>query len=611
MSSAPEDSLSDQITDEMMSTVFGEYKSPVSGSRYTVPLRYVFETPDYGMLTVQFTCNINSFTLSGSKYALYATVDYEVLQQDKDSGDTTWPSYKKEGDFAQIAFADVKAYTDAAYNVAKEAIKEAYDDVWGKQADQIADFLFDDVVKAILKESNTSFSKEIWKIMTWPAENMSIACPVDVFIYDENGNLCGSIEGNQVTKTSTEFGLSVNGDVKYVTGLRNGYKVIYKATDNGSMDIAITEYTGYESPLRAVTFKAIPLVQDGTYTQNIAGEVLAEVNSYKLVSDAEEDIIPDDKVVLIVFTSDETEQEETPNPTPEPTPTPEPDNNSEGSSGSSSSTNRYTVSVASGIDNGSIRVSPSRAERGDTVTITVDPDEGYELDTLTVTDSNGNRITTEKESDTRYTFEMPRGRVSIDAAFIAIEEEPAPQPSGEPFTDVSNRDWFYDAVEYVYETGMMNGASSNLFEPNGITTRAMIVTILHRLEGEPSVSASHFTDVASNMYYADAVGWAQKNGIVNGTSTTAFSPNDPITREQMAAILYRYAQFKGYDISAVANLSVYRDVSQISSYALPAMQWANAEGLITGDTSVTINPLGGATRAEAATILMRFCENIA
>ena len=617
MSSAPEDSLSDQVADNMMSAVFGEYKSPVSGSKYTVPLRYVFETPEYGMLTVQFTCNINSFTLSGSKYALYATVDYEVLQQDKDSGDKVWPSYKKEGDFAQISFTDVKAYTDAAYNVAKEAIKEAYDDVWGRQADRIADFLFDDVVKAILKAGNTSFSKEMWKIMTWSSENMTIACPVDVFIYDENGSLSGSIENDQVTKTSTEFGLSVDGDVKYVTGLRDDHKVIYKATGNGSMDIAITEYTGYESPLRAVTFKAVPLVQDETYTQNISGEVLSEVNSYKLSSEGQDEILPDDKVLLTNLTSDESEQGEAPDTKPDPTPNPKPDDNessddnSGGSSGSSNSSNHYTVSVTSGIDNGSIRISPSRAERGDTVTITVDPDEGYELDTLTVTDSNGNRITTEKESDTRYTFEMPRGRVSIDAAFIAIEEEPAPQPSGEPFTDVSNRDWFYDAVEYVYETGMMNGASSNLFEPNGITTRAMIVTILHRLEGEPSVSASRFTDVAPNMYYADAVGWAQKNGIVNGTSTTAFSPNDPITREQMAAILYRYAQFKGYDISAVANLSVYRDVSQISSYALPAMQWANAEGLITGDTSVTINPLGGATRAEAATILMRFCENIA
>lgn len=602
MSSAPEDSLSDQITDKIMSQVFGEYKSPVSGSKYTIPLRYIFETPDYGMLTVQFTCNVNSFTLNSSKYALYATVDYEVLQQDKDSGDKTWPP-NKNGDFAQIAFADVKAYTDAAYKVAKEAIKDAYDDVWGKQANQVADFLFGDIVKTILKKSNTSFSNEVWKIMTWPVENMSIACPVDIFVYDENGNLCGSIENNQVTKTSTEFDLSVSGDVKYVTGLRDDYKVKYKATGNGSMDIAITEYTGYESPLRAITFKAVPLVQDETYTQNIAGEVLAEVNSYKLISDAEEgEIIPDDKVVLIGLPSGEDQQEGT------PTPTPEPDSNSGGSSGSSSSTNRYAVSVTEGIENGSISVSPSQAERGDIVTITINPDEGYKLDTLTVTDSNGGRITTEKKSDIRYTFEMPTGRVSIDASFIKIEDGSAPQTSGEPFADVSNQDWFYNAVEYVYENDMMSGISNTLFDPNGVTTRAMVVAILYRLEDEPSASASSFADVPPNTYYADAVAWAQANGIVSGTSATAFSPSAPITREQMATILYRYAQLKDYDVSATANLNGYRDVSQISSYALPAIQWANAEGLVIGDTLETINPLGGATRAEVATILMRFCK---
>lgn len=606
MSSAPEDSLSDQITDDIMSKVFGEYKSPVSGAKYTVPLQYVFETPNYGMLTVQFTCNINSFTLSGSKYALYATVDYKILHQDKDSGDKDWPPNKKKGDFAQITFADVKAYTDAAYDVAKEAIKDAYDDVWGKQANQIADFLFDDVVKAILKASKTSFSDAMWKIMTWPTENMSVACPVDIFIYDANGNLCGSIENNQVTKTSAEFGLSVNGDVKYVTGLRDDYKVLYKATDNGSMDIAITEYTGYESPLRAVTFKAVPLAQDGTYTQNIAGEVLAEVNSYKLISNTEEgDIIPGDKVILIGWTSDENDQEET------PTPPSEPGGNSGGSGGSSSSTNRYTISVVDGINNGFIGVNPSQAEPGDIVTITIDPDAGYELDALIVTDSSGNQIAIEKETDTRYTFKMPRGRVSIDATFIAIEDESASQTSGEPFTDVSSRDWFYDAVEYVYENGMMQGTSSSLFEPNGVTTRAMVVTILHRCEGETRTYKSDFTDVASNMYYADAVAWAQANGIVNGTSATTFSPNDPITREQMATILYRYADFKDYDMTIGGmSLHKYTDADQISAFANDAMRWANENELITGDTAMSLNPQDNATRAEVAMILMRFCKSM-
>ena len=283
---------------------------------------------------------------------------------------------------------------------------------------------------------------------------------------------------------------------------------------------------------------------------------------------------------------------------------------SSSSGGSSSSSNRYTVSVDSGIDNGSISVSPSRAERGDTVTITIDPDEGDELDSLTVRDSRGNRIDVERQSDTRYTFEMPSGRVTVDATFTEVAETPETPDQIGSFTDVDTDDWFADAVQYMLDNGMMNGVTDTTFGPGTTTTRGMIVTILYRLEGEPDTTASSFTDVASGMYYADAVAWAQANSIVTGITETIFAPDQAITREQMAAILYRYAQYKGYDVTASNDLSSYTDASRISAYATTAMQWANAEGLITGNTSTTINPTGNATRAEVATILMRFCETV-
>ena len=280
------------------------------------------------------------------------------------------------------------------------------------------------------------------------------------------------------------------------------------------------------------------------------------------------------------------------------------------SGGSSSSSNRYTVSVDSGIDNGSISVSPSRAERGDTVTITIDPDEGYELDSLTVRDSRGDRISVERQSDTRYTFEMPSGRVTVDATFTEVAETPETPDQIGSFTDVDTDDWFADAVQYMLDNGMMNGVTDTTFGPGTTTTRGMIVTILYRLEGEPDTTASSFTDAASGMYYADAVAWAQANSIVTGITETIFAPDQAITREQMAAILYRYAQYKGYDVTASNDLSSYTDASRISAYATTAMHWANAEGLITGNTSTTINPTGNATRAEVATILMRFCETV-
>ncbi len=180
-----------------------------------------------------------------------------------------------------------------------------------------------------------------------------------------------------------------------------------------------------------------------------------------------------------------------------------------------------------------------------------------------------------------------------------------------PFQDVKPGDWFYEAVEYVYEKGMMNGVTNTKFGPEATTTRGMIVTILYRLEGEPVAERSAFADVKADIYYALPIGWASANGIVKGHSAEKFGPEDEITREQMAAILYRYAQYKGYDVSAAADLSSFADAGQISSYAKTPLAWANAVGLVNGVGNHRIAPLHDATRAQVAAILMRFCENVA
>ncbi|MCF0122534.1 MAG: S-layer homology domain-containing protein [Ruminiclostridium sp.] len=180
-----------------------------------------------------------------------------------------------------------------------------------------------------------------------------------------------------------------------------------------------------------------------------------------------------------------------------------------------------------------------------------------------------------------------------------------------PFRDVSERDWFYGNVDYVYSKGLMNGTSGTQFSPNLTTTRGMVVSMLYRLESAPAVSGKcPFSDVMSGGYYEDAITWAAENGIVGGYSDGRFGPDDNITREQMAAILYRYAQYKGYDVSESADISKYTDSGVASVYAVNPLKWANAKGLITGTTATTIAPGGEATRAQAAAILHRFCENI-
>ena len=270
----------------------------------------------------------------------------------------------------------------------------------------------------------------------------------------------------------------------------------------------------------------------------------------------------------------------------------------------------YAVTVEEPA-HGDVTVTPARAAKGDTVTITVTPDEGYQVEEVSITDRSGNPVEVTAGSGNQYTFTMPASPVEIQVTLAPVEEEPAPVGE-EPFTDVDEGDWYYDAVQYVYEKGLMNGTAADEFAPNATTTRAMVVTILYRLEGEPSGGGeTPFTDLKAGQYYLDAVAWANANGIVNGTTATTFDPDGAITRQQMAAILYRYAAYKGYDVSVSADLSSYPDAGAIQTYAQDPMAWANGSEPTLGFEDHTLQPVGNSTRAQVATLLMRFCEGVA
>lgn len=277
-----------------------------------------------------------------------------------------------------------------------------------------------------------------------------------------------------------------------------------------------------------------------------------------------------------------------------------------GSSGGSSSGKTTYKVTTSAVNNGGVNASPSNAEKGATITLTLSPDKGYKLDKLTVTDGSGKSVSTVKKSDTVYTFTMPASAVKVGVSYVKATET----PSETKFNDVSANDWFASAVDYVTGKGMMNGTADNTFSPKANTTRGMVVTVLYRLENQPSTSAASFTDVTSGAYYANAVAWANANGIVSGYGSGKFGPNDKVTREQLAAILYRYAQYKKYDVSGAKSLDGYTDAQSVSSYAVPALQWANAAGVVTGKSGSKLDPKGYATRAEVAAMLMRFCENV-
>ena len=272
-------------------------------------------------------------------------------------------------------------------------------------------------------------------------------------------------------------------------------------------------------------------------------------------------------------------------------------------------TGKYSYEVVSDVgENGTIDVDRYATE-GDQVTITISPDEAYLLDDLTVT-SGGRYVALTDNGDGTYTFTMPSGDVAITATFAedpnwTNPEDPSTDVS-EIFTDVPANHWAKAAIQYVYDNGLMTGVSDTAFAPEATTTRAMIVSMLARMENVTSAADAGFNDVAANDWYATAVNWAAASGITSGTGDGNFSPNTAITREQLAAILMNYAQYKGQDVSARATLDTYNDATAISSWANDVMSWAVAEGLLTGVTNDQLQPQENATRAQVAAILQRF-----
>ena len=277
----------------------------------------------------------------------------------------------------------------------------------------------------------------------------------------------------------------------------------------------------------------------------------------------------------------------------------EPSSGGPGSSGGSISTpTTYAVNV-NAATNGAVAADKKTASKGTTVTVTASPSKGYVVDAVKVVDKDGKDVAVTGK-DGKYVFTMPASAVTVTGSFKA--ETPAPVAL--PFTDVKSGNWFYDAVKYAYAQGLMTGTSATTFAPNGTMNRAMIVTVLYRLEKSPAVTgASKFTDVPAGQWYSDAVAWAAANKIVNGYDETTFGPMNAVTREQMAAILFRYEQYKGLEnVTLEENLNRFPDQNKISAYAIPALQWAVGQKIINGNADGTLDPTGTATRAQVAQI---------
>lgn len=290
----------------------------------------------------------------------------------------------------------------------------------------------------------------------------------------------------------------------------------------------------------------------------------------------------------------------------------------------SSSSSRYDGYITIiNPKNGEVSVSDTWADEDDKITLTITPDKGYEVDKIEIVDDEGDKIDAKKveDKDNKYTFRMANCDVTVTVTFKeegkttedTDKEEDKDDETTENtdlnFTDVSSSDWFFKGVEYVVDKGIMSGVSENQFDPSGKLTRAMLVQMLYNMESRPACDAENaFIDVPVGQWYTDAVIWANDAKIVSGMGEGLFAPNMEITREQMVAMLYNYAKYKGYDVTASADLSTFADSASVSAWAQPAMQWAVAEGYISGMGDNQLAPQGTATRAEIASVIMRFME---
>lgn len=648
MSNIPKKSLDARISDEVLEKIFGKYKVDLGANGYSVPLTYVIDTPKYGKLTVCFTLHISSFDWSGKRFGLYADISYEVTKQQ--GGASLPPMLKKNTQLGQIAITDISAFANSAYNAAEKELKKAYDEAWGNNANQVASIIFSKTVQDILNANNTKFSKKVWDLLVWPAKNVKNACPTNVYIYNQAGELCGAIENNVITKQNGDFTLRVKDDVKFIDNLDDSYQVKYVATNNGTMDVEVVEFLSYGQPLRVIGFSNVPLSVDKAYSQGIPTEVFASAQEYILRSETNTSVSADIDQVLVNHETEEkqayvitfeTNGGELPSamstavadqagklsylPTPtydgyvfsgwytlpdtgdkvtEDTifnkdttiyahwtrvngTTPGTDSGSTSSSGGNGITSgKYTVSITT-VENGKISVSPSTAKKGDAVTISVAPDTGYKLDKLTVTDSKGNTLTVSDKGNGKYTFIMPDSKVTVTSTFVSE----ATKPAETRFVDVADNAWYAEAVNYVADKGMMNGIGENKFAPNATTTRGMLMTVLARYAGQDTSD--------SNPWYQKGMDWAVNQKVSDGTNPTV-----NITREQLVTMLYRYA---GSPVASGGSLSDFSDTAAVSDYAVSAMQWAVTNSIVNGANG-KLNPKNNATRAEVAAILMRFCE---
>lgn len=425
-----------------------------------------------------------------------------------------------------------------------------------------------------------------------------VACPVDVYVYYEDGETAASVINEKIVKE--DLLIEVENGVKTIyLPMDQDYDIRVEAREKGTVHYTVSEMvleSGGESATRTVNFNEIVIAKGDVLAGTINDIPKTPVSDYTLTKTTESGV-----TTTIPAASDTLPS----NPAPAPGGNTSTGGSSSSRGGGSSSGVGYSISVPGKLTGGKVSVSPSSARKGSTVTVTVTLEEGYMLDKLTVKDSKGTELSLTEKGSGKYTFTMPGAKVTVDAAIIPISGDSNRKTV---FTDVQPGAYYYDAVGWAVEQGITNGTTDMTFSPNQPCTRAQIVTFLWRAAGSPKASGSNpFTDVDAGSYYYDAVQWAVEQGVTAGTTDTTFSPNNACTRAQAVTFLYRSKQAESSG-ETEAGQNLFTDVNPDSYYA-KAVLWAVDNGVTSGVTASTFSPDTTCTRAQIVTFLYRSQTN--
>lgn len=620
-----ENTISDEVAEKIMEKYL-RFDGTANGTAIqSLPMTFAITNDKGQSITCTVNCNMQGFTLGKKLYGLYVPIGITL------TNNSTGKTRAFSG--SQFVNVDMQAFSESVQNICLSELKAGYEKVWAgeidtevnkiveKNADKIASYAaqfgleepMKEVIMAWYNKNGLKFSKESFKLLTYPSKLVVAHCPVNLYIYDANGNVAGSIEDDEVTLQGDGMALWTEGDDKYAQLFYDDYTIKYQSTDTGTMDLEIHEMSNGVDDIRVCSYSDIPLSKGLDYTGSLPNDIFVPDKTFNLTAN-NDTVIDNPKTDYPTLPELHTHTYKTQ--------TTESTCISEGKI-------VYTCDCGASYT----KILPKADHKWDDGTITKEAtctEAGVKTYTCTICKTTKDEeIEAKGHSFTNYIYNndaqvgkdgtetatCDNGCGTTDTRTKSGSALPKPTtPVTEIFSDIYPSAWYIDYVQFVYDNGLMTGTSKTTFEPETTLSRAMVAQVLYNYDKRVdspyrATNGKTFKDVSKNDWFYEAIQWASANGIASGVGNGCFEPNSPVTREQVAQFLYNY---NGRP-SVSGNLP-FSDADKVSGWAKNAMLWAYQNKIINGTTSsdggLLLDPQGGATRAQAAAILTNYMRNM-